>query len=76
MPAFETIAYHEKRLLAHRDRVLTFAEWCAVNGFSVATGHRLIKAGNGPPVIQLSPRRLGVRESDNAAWQQSRVRKA
>jgi predicted DNA-binding transcriptional regulator AlpA len=75
MPALETIAYHRKRQLAHRDRVLTFHEWCALNGFSVATGHRLIKAGLGPPVLQLSPRRLGVRESDNAVWQQSRIRK-
>ena len=57
-----------------RDRVLTFRAWCAVNGFSKATGRRIIKGGNGPPVLQLSARRIGIRESDNAAWQASRVR--
>src|SRR5262245_43479519 len=63
-------AEHEHR----RDRVLTFRAWCAVNGFSKATGRRVIKAGIGPPVLQLSPRRIGIREGDNAAWQASRVR--
>ena len=57
-----------------RDRVLTFAEWCALNGFSQATGRRILKRGEGPPVIQLSIRRLGIRQSDNTAWQESRVR--
>jgi predicted DNA-binding transcriptional regulator AlpA len=75
MSSLQTTQYHRKRSVAHRDRVLTFYEWCALNGFSVATGRRLVKAGLGPPLMQLSPRRLGVRESDNAAWQQSRVRK-
>ena len=59
---------------AARDRVLTFRQWCAVNAFSEATGRRLIKAGDGPRVLQLSVRRIGIRESDNAAWQASRVR--
>jgi predicted DNA-binding transcriptional regulator AlpA len=58
----------------HRDRVLSFRQWCALNNFSEATGRRVIKAGKGPPVLQLSARRLGIRESDNAAWQQTRVR--
>jgi predicted DNA-binding transcriptional regulator AlpA len=59
---------------AHRDRVLNFRQWCQINGFSKATGHRLIKAGEGPPVLQLSARRIGIRESDNARWQAERVR--
>jgi predicted DNA-binding transcriptional regulator AlpA len=82
MSSLQTTEHQRKHLLdqrerdrPHRDRVLSFREWCAVNSFSTATGRRLIKAGLGPPVLQLSPRRLGVRESDNAAWQQSRVRK-
>jgi predicted DNA-binding transcriptional regulator AlpA len=58
----------------HGDRVLTFAQWCALNGFSLATGRRIVKSGNGPPVLQLSPRRIGIKESANAAWQQSRAR--
>jgi predicted DNA-binding transcriptional regulator AlpA len=60
--------------VVHRDRVLSFPEWCALNSLSVATGRRLVKAGNGPRVLQLSPHRIGVRESDNAAWQASRAR--
>jgi len=58
----------------HRDRVLTFRQWCGLNGFSKATGLRILRRGDGPPVLQLSARRIGIRESDNAAWQASRVR--
>jgi predicted DNA-binding transcriptional regulator AlpA len=58
----------------HRDRVLSFPLWCEINGFSKATGRRIIARGEGPPVLQLSPRRIGVRESDNAAWQSARAR--
>lgn len=56
------------------DPVLTFAEWCSVNGFSPATGRRIIKRGDGPRVIQLSLRRFGIRHSDNLAWQEARLR--
>jgi predicted DNA-binding transcriptional regulator AlpA len=72
---FRDRAVHNE-VAAHRDRVLNFRQWCQVNGFSEATGHRLIKAGEGPPVLQLSARRIGIRESDNAAWQASRTRGA
>jgi predicted DNA-binding transcriptional regulator AlpA len=64
----------ERRDLEHRDKVLTFRQWCELNNFSVATGRRIINAGNGPTVLQLSPRRIGIRQSDNAAWQASRAR--
>jgi predicted DNA-binding transcriptional regulator AlpA len=57
-----------------RNRVLSFRAWCELNGFSEATGRRLIKSGEGPRVLQLSPRRIGIRESDNAAWQAARAR--
>jgi predicted DNA-binding transcriptional regulator AlpA len=63
-----------QQVAAHRDKVLTFRQWCAVNNFSLATGRRLMKAGEGPPVVQLSPRRIGIKESANAAWQASRAR--
>jgi predicted DNA-binding transcriptional regulator AlpA len=59
---------------AHRDRVLNFPQWCQVNGFSKATGRRIIKRGEGPPVLQLSARRIGIKESANARWQAERVR--
>jgi predicted DNA-binding transcriptional regulator AlpA len=58
----------------HRDRVLSFQQWCRINGFSPATGHRILKSGTGPSVLQLSPRRIGIKESANAAWQASRAR--
>jgi predicted DNA-binding transcriptional regulator AlpA len=63
-----------EQVAEHRDKVLTFSQWCDVNNFSIATGRRIINAGNGPPVLRLSPRRIGVRESDNRDWQASRVR--
>ena len=37
-------------------------------------GHRILKSGTGPSVLQLSPRRIGIKESANAAWQASRAR--
>ena len=54
--------------------VLTFLQWCAINGISERTGRRILNDGSGPPVLRLSARRIGIRESDNAAWQESRVR--
>jgi len=62
------------RTAGARDYVLTFAEWCELNSFSEPTGKRIIARGEGPPVLQLSLRRLGIRMSDNLAWQESRVR--
>jgi predicted DNA-binding transcriptional regulator AlpA len=70
----KTAASKVERDRAHPDRVLTFRQWAALNGFSISTGHRIIKAGDGPPIVQLSPRRIGVKESDNAKWQQARKR--
>jgi predicted DNA-binding transcriptional regulator AlpA len=59
----------------HSDnRVLSFPQWCQLNGFSPATGRRLIKGGQGPIITQLSPRRIGVTVANNAAWQVARTR--
>jgi predicted site-specific integrase-resolvase len=55
-------------------RVLTIAQWCEVNGFSLDTGRRLIKAGKGPVITQISDRRIGVTVGNNRRWQQSRER--
>jgi predicted DNA-binding transcriptional regulator AlpA len=66
--------FRKQQAIEHRDRVLSLRQWCEVNGFSKATGWRMIKRGEGPPVLQLSPRRIGIRESDNARWQASRIR--
>jgi len=55
------------------DRVLTFNEWCDLNGFSRATGQRLKLSGQGPRFIQLSERRQGITVGENRRWQQSRL---
>src|SRR5262245_45620449 len=55
-------------------RVMTMAQWAQVNGFSVWTGQRLIKAGKGPTVKQISDRRIGVTVGANRAWQAARAR--
>jgi hypothetical protein len=55
-------------------RVLSFRQWCELNGFSRATGRRILAGENGPVVTQLSERRIGITVSNNAAWQASRAR--
>lgn len=56
------------------DRVLSFRNWCVLAGVSPATGRRLIASGNGPRIIQLSTRRIGIRPRDHRAWLDARVR--
>jgi hypothetical protein len=58
----------------HQFRVLTFAQWCALNGISLATGRRILKSGKGPVVTQLSDRRIGISVRANAEWQAARAR--
>jgi predicted DNA-binding transcriptional regulator AlpA len=55
------------------DRVLTFDEWCGLNGFSRSTGQRIRTSGEGPRFVQLSARRIGVIVSENRRWQKSRL---
>jgi hypothetical protein len=55
-------------------RILSFAQWCSLNGISPATGRRLIKSGRGPTVVQLSDRRFGITIAANAEWQSARRR--
>jgi hypothetical protein len=50
------------------DRVNSFAEWCKRNGFSKATGRRILQSGNGPVVTRMSQRRFGIRERHNLEW--------
>jgi predicted site-specific integrase-resolvase len=49
-------------------RILSFKHWCALNNISEATGRRIIRAGK-VRVVQLSERRIGVGEDDNADFQ-------
>jgi hypothetical protein len=54
-------------------RILSFKQWCELNAISAATGRRLIAAGK-VRVTQLSERRIGIGEDDNAAFQQACLR--
>jgi len=54
--------------------VLSFTDWCRLNGISPATGRRILKSGHGPIVTQLSARRIGITIGANADWQASRAR--
>jgi hypothetical protein len=55
-------------------RVMTIDQWCQVNGFSWWTGQRLLRSGQGPKILQLSPRRIGITVGANREWQRSRER--
>jgi predicted DNA-binding transcriptional regulator AlpA len=55
-------------------KVLTVAECAALSGLSLATAKRLMRDGKGPPTIQLSERRVGIRRIDFARWQEARLR--
>jgi len=57
-------------------QVLSFTDWCRLNGISSATGRRILKSGHGPIVTQLSARRIGITIGANADWQASRARSA
>jgi hypothetical protein len=57
-------------------RVLSFPQWCSLAGISIDTGRRIVQRGLGPPVVQLSARRIGVRLADHVRWLASRARGA
>jgi predicted DNA-binding transcriptional regulator AlpA len=68
--------FTELNLTAEQLKVLTLRECAQLNGISWMTLKRLIKAGDGPVIIQLSPKRIGIRVIDNAKWQAARLRSA
>jgi hypothetical protein len=55
-------------------QILTFNEWCAVNGISPRTGRRIISGPDGPVVTQLSAKRIGISIANHLAWLKSRER--
>lgn len=55
------------------DRVMSFEQWCKLNGISRSTGQRIIASGKGPRFIQLSEKRKGVTIGENRRWQRSRM---
>jgi hypothetical protein len=56
------------------NRVLPFAHWCELAGFSKATGRRVLASGEGPIVTHLSTRRIGIRVRDHKRWLDRRAR--
>lgn len=65
-----------RRRQSERDRADDHRQWCELNGFSKATGKRILNSDAGPVVTQLSPRRIGITVANNIAWQESRARSA
>jgi hypothetical protein len=57
------------------DQVMSFAQWCALNGFSEPTGKRVLGRGD-CAYVQLNLRRIGITVRDNREYQQSRTRKS
>ena len=58
------------------DYVDPFQDWCAACGISEDTGRRLIANGEGPPIVRLSARRIGIRRKDNRAWLDARTERS
>jgi hypothetical protein len=56
-------------------RVIPFAEWCRLRGFSRWTGRRLALAGK-VKITQMSPRLIGVREDHDREYLDACVRGA
>jgi hypothetical protein len=55
-------------------QVMTVEQTAAREGTSRITLLRQIRAGNGPRVIQLSAKRVGIRVCDYREWQEARMR--
>jgi len=65
-----------QRLVEDDDAVLTFREWCTLNGLSERLGRRILTGGNGPTVTDLSDRRIGITRRNNRIWQAARARQS
>jgi hypothetical protein len=60
----------------HDDQILSFAEWCRLNGISTRNGRRLLKGPDALEIVRLSPRRIGITIAANRRWQDQRTRKS
>ena len=58
----------------HLHRILTVQEWAKINSLGLRSAKRIIAAGDGPKITQLSTRRVGIREDHAVEWQNARVR--
>ena len=59
----------------HDQQILTFREWCDLDGLSARTGRRILKAPGAPTVTMLTKRRFGI-VGNNKIWQAQRARAA
>jgi predicted DNA-binding transcriptional regulator AlpA len=57
-----------------QDRVMNFKEWVKAAGISEKCGRYLIERGDGPPIVRLGPKRIGIRVCDHRTWLTSRTR--
>jgi hypothetical protein len=64
-----------KAMFDDKDRVFTMAEWAAAASISPRTARELIAAGKGPPYVELSDGRIGIRVCDHRDWLAARTRK-
>jgi predicted DNA-binding transcriptional regulator AlpA len=55
-----------------RDSIRSIEDRARESGISTKTLRRLIWRGEGPPIIRLSPRRIGISDRDWQAWLDSR----
>jgi predicted DNA-binding transcriptional regulator AlpA len=55
-------------LTAFGNCVRSLREAAAAAGISIATLRRRVADGTGPVIVRMSPRRVGVRDSDFVAW--------
>jgi predicted DNA-binding transcriptional regulator AlpA len=53
-------------------RIITKKEFAKRMGRSVRHLERMIAVGQGPPIIKLGPRAVGIAEDDGEAWLASR----
>jgi hypothetical protein len=75
LTALEARVGPHRGIVARLDsRVLTFAEWCALNSIGLRTGRRILRSGTGPTVTQLSARRVGITIAADRAWKAGRER--
>ena len=56
--------------------VLPFREWIKLAGVSKSTGWKILHGGNGPKMIWVSERRVGVRVIDHIKWTEKLARRA
>ncbi len=64
---------HHPTSYSAANRVLALDEVAELLGVGIATVRRMAGRPDGPPVVRLSPRRIGVRAADLERWLASRT---